>query len=200
MGPNALLAHRDQRQESGRDEGDEERGGGERERRDVIEAVEYARQRRPGQTGAVDPHLILGERERQLLVRHDRPQQQHAGRLIEVAATRMVSGTLEQRYRARQNDLRLSAALFRQHTDESEAAVRTAFDTFLADFFDQARKEGWPDEGPDKPILVVFDDQVSPASAERIRARLAELKQALAEAELGDVQLNVALGFYQRRT
>jgi DNA-binding transcriptional ArsR family regulator len=127
-------------------------------------------------------------------------KQLEVAELIEVAATRMVSGILEQRYRARQNDLRLSAALFRQYTDESEAAVRTAFDTFLADFFAQARKEGWPDKAPDKPMLVVFDDQVSPASAERIRARLTELKQALAEAERGDVQLNVALGFYQRRT
>src|SRR3984957_20036745 len=127
-------------------------------------------------------------------------KQLEVAELIEVAATRMVSGIQEQRYRARQSDLRLSAALFRQHTDESEAAVRSAFDTFLTDFFDQARKEGWPDEGPEKPILVVFDDQVSPASAERIRARLGELKQALAEAELGYVQLNVALGFYQRRT
>ena len=42
--------------------------------------------------------------------------------------------------------------------------------------------------------------QVTPASAERIRARQVELKQALAEAEPGDVRLNVALGFYQRRT
>lgn len=127
-------------------------------------------------------------------------KQLEVAELIEVAATRMVSGILEQRYRARQSDLRLSAALFRQHADEGEAAVRSAFDSFLADFFDHARKKGWPDEGLDKPTLVVFDDQVSPASADRIRARLMELKQAIEEAEPGDLQLNVALGFYQRRT
>lgn len=126
-------------------------------------------------------------------------KQLEAAELIEVAATRMVSGILEQRYRARQSDLRLSAALFRQHADEGEAAVRSAFDSFLSDFFDHARKEGWPDDGPDKPILVVFDDQVSSASAERIRDRVVELQHAIAEAEPGDVQLNVALGFYQRR-
>jgi F0F1-type ATP synthase alpha subunit len=127
-------------------------------------------------------------------------KQLEVAELIEVAATRMVSGILEQRYRARQSDLRLSAALFRQNIDEGEAAVRSAFDSFLAGFFDHARGKGWPDEGPDKPILVVFDDQVSPASAERVRARLMDLQQAIEEAEPGDVQLNVALGFYQRRT
>ena len=127
-------------------------------------------------------------------------KQLEAAELIEVAATRMVSGIQEQRYRVRQGDLRLSAELFRQHADESEAAVRSAFDAFLADFFDQARNGGWPEEGPDEPILVVFDDQVTPASAERIRARLVELQQAIAEAEPGDVQVNAALGFYQRRT
>src|ERR1700761_3406951 len=74
-------------------------------------------------------------------------KQLEVAELIEVAATRMVSGIQEQRYRARQSDLRLSAALFRQHTDESEAAVRSTFDAFLNDFFDHARKEGWPDEG-----------------------------------------------------
>jgi DNA-binding transcriptional ArsR family regulator len=119
--------------------------------------------------------------------------------LIEVAATRMVSGILEQRYRARQGDLRLSAALFRQHADESEAAVRSAFDSFLSDFFDQARKGAWPDEEPDKPLLLVFNEQVSPESAERIRARLAELTKEIAEAEPGDAQLNIALGFYRPR-
>jgi len=138
----------------------------------------------------------LGEPQTKLY-RHVR--QLEAAELIEVAATRMVSGILEQRYRARQSDLRLSAALFRQHADESEAAVRAAFDSFLTEFFDQARKGAWPDEEPDKPIMLVFNDQVSPASAERIRARLVELTQEIAEAEAGGVQIDVALGFYRPR-
>jgi hypothetical protein len=124
-------------------------------------------------------------------------KQLEAADLIEVAATRMVSGILEQRYRARQSDLRLSAGLFRQHADESEAAVRSAFDTFLNDFFDHVRRGGWSAEEPDKPIMLFFDDQVSPASAERIRARLVELTREIAEAEAGDVQIDVALGFYR---
>lgn len=124
-------------------------------------------------------------------------KQLEAVELIEVAATRMVSGILEQRYRARQSDLRLSAALFREHADESAAAIRSAFDAFLSDFFDRARRQGFATEGPDKPVLLVFDEQVTQAGAERIRARVADLMKELADAEAGDVQLNVALGFYR---
>jgi hypothetical protein len=54
-------------------------------------------------------------------------------------------------------------------------------------------------EEPDKPIMLVFDDQVSPASAEWIPARLVELTREIAEAEAGDVQIDVALGFYRPR-
>lgn len=130
-------------------------------------------------------------------------KQLEAAGLIEVAATRMVSGILEQRYRARQRDLRLSAALFRQHADETEAAVRSAFDAFLTGVFDRARKQDWPPDGPDgpeKPVLLVFDDRVSPEAAERIRARLEEVTQEIARAEAGDIPVRVAAGFYRPAT
>jgi DNA-binding transcriptional ArsR family regulator len=124
-------------------------------------------------------------------------KQLEAAGLIEVAATRMVSGILEQRYRARQRDLRLSAALFRQHADETEAAVRSAFDAFLTGVFDRARKRDWPPDGPDGPVLLVFDDRVSPEAAERIRARLEEVTQEIARAEAGDIPVRVAVGFHR---
>jgi DNA-binding transcriptional ArsR family regulator len=127
-------------------------------------------------------------------------KQLEAAGLIEVAATRMVSGILEQRYRARQRDLRLSAALFRQHADETEAAVRSAFDAFLTGVFDRTRKEGWPSDGPDKPVMLVFDDRVSPAAAERIRAGLTAVTREIAEAEVGDIPVSVAIGFYRPAT
>jgi DNA-binding transcriptional ArsR family regulator len=127
-------------------------------------------------------------------------KQLEAAGLIEVAATRMVSGILEQRYRARQRDLRLSAGLFRQHADETEAAVRSAFDAFLTGVFDRARTEGWPSDEPDKPVMVVFDDRVSLAAAERIRARVVDVTEAIAEAEAGDVPVSVAIGFSRRTT
>jgi DNA-binding transcriptional ArsR family regulator len=124
-------------------------------------------------------------------------KQLEAAGLIEVAATRMVSGILEQRYRARQRDLRLSMALIRQHADEGEVAIRSAFDAFLRGVFDRARKEDWPSDGPDKPVMVVFDDRVSREAAERIRARVAEVTREIAEAEVGDTPVSVAIGFYR---
>jgi DNA-binding transcriptional ArsR family regulator len=125
-------------------------------------------------------------------------KQLEAAGLIEVAATRMVSGILEQRYRARQRDLRLSAALFGQHADETEAAVRSAFDAFLAGVFDRTRKQDWPPDGPDKPVLLVSDDRVSPEAAEQIRARLEEVTHEIAQAEAGDIPVSIAIGFYRR--
>ena len=127
-------------------------------------------------------------------------KQLEAAGLIEVAATRMVSGIMEQRYRARQRDLRLSAALVRRHTDEAEAAVRSAFDAFLTGLFDGARTQDWPSDGPDKPVMLVFDDRVSLETAERIRARLEEVTQEIAQAEPGDIPVSVAIGFYRPTT
>ena len=74
-------------------------------------------------------------------------------------------------------------ALAGRHADETEAAVRSAFDAFLTGVFDRARKQDWPPDGPDgpdKPVLLVFDDRVSPEAAERIRARLEEVTQEIA--------------------
>ena len=117
--------------------------------------------------------------------------------LIEVAATRMVSGIQEQRYRARQRDLRLSAALVRRHADDSEAAIRSAFDAFLTGAFDRTRKQDWSPDGPDEPVMFVFDDRVSLEAAERIRARLADVTKEIDQAEPGDIPVNVAIGYYR---
>jgi DNA-binding transcriptional ArsR family regulator len=161
---------------------------------------------------ALDTHVPNGELPvmsvKELSQRLGEPQtklyrhvkQLEAAGLIEVAATRMVSGILEQRYRARQRDLRLSAALFQKHTDETEAAIRSTFDAFLNGLFDRARKDDWQPDGPDKPVLLVFDEQVSPEAAERIRAQLVDITREIGEAEGGDVPVNVAIGFYQPKT
>jgi short subunit dehydrogenase-like uncharacterized protein len=64
----------------------------------------------------------------------------------------------------------------------------------------QARTEDRPPDEPDNPVMVVFDDRVSPDAAKRIRARLVEAKREIAEAEPGDVPVNVAIGFYRPAT
>jgi DNA-binding transcriptional ArsR family regulator len=126
-------------------------------------------------------------------------KQLEAAGLIHVAATRMVSGILEQRYQARQRDLRLSAGLVRGHADEAEAAIRTAFDSFLEGLFDWARKNGWPEDAPDKPVMCVVENHVTPESAERIRARLEKVSGEISElTEPGDVPIRAVMGFYQQ--
>src|ERR1700728_2304472 len=62
------------------------------------------------------------------LYRHLR-QLESAG-LIRVAATRMVSGILEQRYQACQRDLRLSSTMLRENMDEAEVALQIMLDEF----------------------------------------------------------------------
>lgn len=143
---------------------------------------------------------------KELAQRLDEPQtklyrhvkQLEAAGLIRVAAKRMISGILEQRYQARQRDLRLSAGLVRGHADEAEAAIRSAFDSFLGGLFDHARKTGWPDDTPDKPIMCVVDNRVTPESAERIRARLVELTDEISQAESGDVPISAVISFYSQ--
>jgi hypothetical protein len=93
-----------------------------------------------------------------------------------------------------------SAALFRQHADETEAAVRSAFDAFLTRVFERAHTGDWPSDAPDEPVMVVFDDRVSREAADRIRARLVEVKREIAEAEAGDIPVSVAIGFYRPTT
>ena len=127
-------------------------------------------------------------------------KQLEAAGLIEVAATRMVSGILEQRYRARQTDLRLSSALVRRHADEAEAAIRSAFDAFLNGVFGRARQQDWSSDGPDKPLMLVSDNRVSLEAAERIRAQLEEVRREIAEAEAGEILVSVAIGFYRPTT
>ncbi len=48
--------------------------------------------------------------------------------------------------------------------------------------------------------MLVFDDRVSLAAAERIRARLEEVRREIAEAEAGDIPVSVAIGFYRPTT
>ncbi len=62
------------------------------------------------------------------------------------------------------------------------------------------RKEDWPPDAPDKPVMLVAEERVSVEAAERIRARLVEVTREIAEAEAGDVPVSVAIGFCRPRT
>jgi hypothetical protein len=103
------------------------------------------------------------------LYRHVR--QLEAVGLIKVASTRMVSGILEQRYQACQQDLTFGRGFLVEHVDESKAALQTALDLYRDGFFTAFRASRLPEgdvpaeESYRKPLLFLSDLKVSPAKA-----------------------------------
>jgi DNA-binding transcriptional ArsR family regulator len=145
----------------------------------------------------------LGESQTKLY-RHIK-QLESAG-LIRVAATRMVSGILEQRYQARQRDVSFGAGFLRQHADESEVVMAALLDNFRDGFFTAFRDERLaPDVLPEsdayrKPKLYLAEARVTPAVAADIRTALEDLMQQLTEKNMDDpagaVRVNVLVGYF----
>jgi DNA-binding transcriptional ArsR family regulator len=130
-------------------------------------------------------------------------KQLEAAGLVRVAATRLVSGILEQRYQACQRDLRFDSGFLREHADESEAAMRAVLDNFRAGFITAFRRlpadPGGTAESYRRPVLFAGQARVSPARAAEIRARLQEVMQWLDAAENQDkdgVAVDVVVGYY----
>ena len=74
----------------------------------------------------------LGEPQTKLY-RHVR--QLEAAGLIRVASSRMVSGILEQRYQASQQDLRLGRGFLRVHAEDAVGVMQAVLDRFRDGFF-----------------------------------------------------------------
>jgi DNA-binding transcriptional ArsR family regulator len=122
--------------------------------------------------------------------------------LIEVGATRMVSGILEQRYRAIHRDLQLGP-IARVAPEAAEAAVNTMVQMFSQQFFADYRKgriaEGdFPeDEAYRRPRFLVSSGRLSPARATSIRNELERIVDELSQANDPDgVVVNTLIGFY----
>lgn len=123
--------------------------------------------------------------------------------LIEVAATRLVSGIVEQRYRLTQRDFQLGPGLLRGALDASAAAVTTIARVFSEEFF-AAYREGAIREGdyPDseayrKPVLGIADSRISAARATSIRNRLREIVDELNGPDDPDgVPVRTMISFY----
>jgi DNA-binding transcriptional ArsR family regulator len=144
----------------------------------------------------------LGEPQTKLY-RHVR-QLEEVG-LIRVAATRLVSGILEQRYQACQRDLMLDRGFVREHADESEVAMQAVLDLYRDGFFAAFRADQLPvDEVPPqgdyrRPLIYVADLRVSPARAAELRSKLQEVMDGLKDAETEDsdgVTINLLIGCY----
>jgi DNA-binding transcriptional ArsR family regulator len=144
----------------------------------------------------------LGEPQTKLY-RHMR--QLEAAGLVRVAATRTVSGIIEQRYQACQRDLTFGGGFLREHGDESEAITRALLDRFRDGFFAAFRdKRLAPDDLPAaesyrKPTMMLSEARVTPANAAELRGKLEQLMTWLHEAETDDpggVPVNVLVGYY----
>jgi DNA-binding transcriptional ArsR family regulator len=123
--------------------------------------------------------------------------------LIEVAATRMVSGILEQRYQATNRNLQLGPGLVRAAPDAAEAAVTTMVQMFSEQFFDAYREGRIPEEDlPEyeayrRPKMMVSSGRIAPARANSIRRELERIIVELGDANDPDgVPVNTLIAFY----
>jgi DNA-binding transcriptional ArsR family regulator len=123
--------------------------------------------------------------------------------LIEVAATRMVSGILEQRYRAIHRDLQLGP-IAQVAPEAAEAAVNTMVQMFSQQFFDAYREGRLPndeefpeDEAYRRPKMVISSGRIAPARANSIRSQLEKIVDELSEADdPNGVPVNAMIAFY----
>jgi DNA-binding transcriptional ArsR family regulator len=146
----------------------------------------------------------LGESQTKLY-RH--VKQLEAVGLIRVAASRLVSGILEQRYQASQRDVTFGPGLLQDKAtaDESEPVVAALLDRYRDQFF-AAHRAGFIKPGDYPPeqayrhgILALAETRVPAALAADIRNKLQEVMDLLnAEgAEDSDgVPVNVLIGFH----
>jgi DNA-binding transcriptional ArsR family regulator len=125
--------------------------------------------------------------------------------LIRVAATRMVSGILEQRYQASQRDFDIASGLLRRHASESEAVLHAMISNFRDGVLGAMREESHNPEGagPEyrRTKLFAFESRVTQDQAEAIRARIADVVQEVSafNSEVtppDSVPVSVFIGYY----
>jgi DNA-binding transcriptional ArsR family regulator len=143
----------------------------------------------------------LGEPQTKLY-RHVR--QLEAAGLIRVAATRVVSGILEQRYQASQRDLMFGAGFLRSNPDDSEKATAALLDWFRAGLFTAMRgsppaADGREGAESDQPTKLFFaDSKLSRDQAAQLRAKIQEIAE-LVEADSDDPdakEFHLLVGLY----
>jgi DNA-binding transcriptional ArsR family regulator len=144
----------------------------------------------------------LGESQTKLY-RHIR--QLEAAGLIRVAATRMVSGILEQRYQACQRDLSFGSGFLREHADESEGMLQAYMANFQQGFFtalrDDKRAPGAvpPGESFRQPKILAGSAKVSLAKAAELRGRMDEFLAGLDDSfteEPHGIRVNLLVAYY----
>jgi DNA-binding transcriptional ArsR family regulator len=140
----------------------------------------------------------LGEPQTKLY-RHVR--QLEAAHLIKVAATRMVSGILEQRYQACQRELNFGRSFVREHADQAEVTMQTLIESY---FDGMAAAYRTADDVPAEeshrtPMMFMSDLKIPVAKAAELRSKLKELIQGLKDEQIEDpegVSVNLLFGYY----
>jgi DNA-binding transcriptional ArsR family regulator len=122
--------------------------------------------------------------------------------LIEVAATRMVSGILEQRYRAIHRDLQFGP-IAKAAPEAAQAVVNTMLQMFSEQFFADYRAGRIPegdfpeDEAYREPKMVISSGRIAQARANSIRNELRRIADELGKADdPTGVPVNIVVGFY----
>jgi DNA-binding transcriptional ArsR family regulator len=153
------------------------------------------------QFGAELPVMSVKELAEQLgepqtkLYRHVR--QLEAAGLIRVAATRMVSGILEQRYQAAQRDLTFGPAFLREHPDETRSVATAVFDRFK-DGLLGALDDSSADADDRPAMFIASNTRLSSERAAEVKAKLQEVTSFF-EADNDDpdgIEVNLMIGMY----
>jgi DNA-binding transcriptional ArsR family regulator len=133
----------------------------------------------------------LGEPQTKLY-RHVR-QLLEAG-LIRVAATRMVSGILEQQYQTCQHSLRFGDAMVRDHPAETDAAIQLVVDRFHDGFRAASGESRYKRE------FFVVESRLSHDMADELQRKLKDTRDWLHQLpeDPDGVEVNLLLGFYAR--
>jgi DNA-binding transcriptional ArsR family regulator len=124
--------------------------------------------------------------------------------LIEVAATRLVSGILEQRYRVVQRDYSIGGGFGSAATTPvTESAVSSVMRVWAENYFTAHRQGRIParddaEKGPHpRSLLMLSDVKVPAAKAAELRRRLVELADELRGPDDPDgIEVYALLGFY----
>lgn len=144
----------------------------------------------------------LGEPQTKLY-RHVR--QLEAAGLIRVASSRMVSGILEQRYQASQQDLRLGRGFLRVHAEDAVGVMQAVLDRFRDGFFaafgaERRSADDIPAEEAYRiPMVSLSDLKISPAKALELRSKLKEIVDDLNDEQAEDpdgVPVSLLIGCY----
>jgi DNA-binding transcriptional ArsR family regulator len=140
-----------------------------------------------------------------------------AAGLIKAVASRVVSGIVEHRYQACQDDLRIGTTLdeTQKASAEAEAAAAAVLELYRSQFFAAHRSKLAASQASDaserepyrETLLSVNISRVPHAKAAEVRERLRELVADLSEAESNaeadgadTVRINVLLGYFSSDT